>query len=60
VCKVVLVARNGLVEGLAECIATEVETLTPAVLVEVGCEVVVVPCKSRIFVSSCLVYISSV
>jgi hypothetical protein len=53
-CEVVLVASNGLVEGLAIGIATEVEALAPTVLVQVSCEVVVVPCEGGIFVSSLL------
>ena len=40
--QVVLVAGNGLVEGLAECITAKVETLAPTVLVQVGCKVIVV------------------
>jgi hypothetical protein len=58
VCKVVLVASNGLVEGLAIGIAAEVEALAPTVLIQVGREVVVVPCESGIFVSSFLVLVS--
>jgi hypothetical protein len=41
--EVVLVAGNGLVEGLAVGEAAEVERLAPAVLVQVGGEVVVLP-----------------
>ena len=52
--KVVLVASNGLVERLAIGVAGEVERLSPAVLVQVGCEVVVVPCEGGVFVSSFL------
>jgi hypothetical protein len=39
--EVVLVAGNGLREGLAVCEAAEMERLAPAVLVQVGGEVVV-------------------
>lgn len=39
--EVVFVTRNGLVEGLAVCETAEVEGLAPAVLVEVGSQVVV-------------------
>lgn len=53
-CEVVLVASNGLVEGLAVGIATKVEALAPTVLVQVSCQVVVVPCEGGIFVSSLL------
>lgn len=41
VCQVVLVAGNGLVEGLAHGEAAEVEGLAPSELVDIGCEVVV-------------------
>jgi hypothetical protein len=58
VCKVVLVASNGLVEGLAVRIAAEVEALAPAVLVQIGRQVVVVSCEGGIFVSSLLEGIS--
>ncbi len=39
--QVVLVARDSLVEGLADRVAAEVEALAPAILVEVGSKVVV-------------------
>jgi hypothetical protein len=52
--QVVLVAGNGLVEGLAVRIAGKVEGLAPAVLVQVGGQVVVVPGEGGIFVSSFL------
>ena len=39
--EVVLMASNGLVEGFAVGEAAEVEGLAPAILVEVGCQVVV-------------------
>lgn len=56
--QVVLVAGNGLVEGLAGGEAAEVEGLAPAVLVQIGGQVVVVPRQSgilgcsRLFASS--------
>lgn len=43
----VLMARNGLVEGLAGRIPAEVEALAPAVLVQVGREIVVAVRRSR-------------
>jgi len=52
------VAGNGLVEGLAVGIAAEVEALAPAVLVQVGCKVVVVSCEGCVLVSSLLVLVS--
>jgi hypothetical protein len=52
--KVVLVAGNGLVERLAICVAGKVERLSPAVLVQVGREVVVMSCEGSVFVSSFL------
>jgi hypothetical protein len=48
--EVVLVAGNGLFEGLAE--TAEVERLTPAVLVKVGGQVVVVTGQGSVFSSS--------
>lgn len=39
--KVVFVARNGLVEGLADRVPAEVEALAPAILVQIRREVVV-------------------
>jgi hypothetical protein len=58
VCEVVLVASNGLVEGLAVCITAEVEALAPAVLVQISRQVVVVSCEGRIFISALLKGIS--
>ena len=52
--QVMLVAGNGLVEGLAVRIAGKVEGLAPAVLVQVGGQVVVVPGEGGIFISSFL------
>ena len=52
--EVVLVAGNGAVEGLAVRITAEVERLSPAVLVQVGRQVVVVPGEGGILVSSFL------
>jgi hypothetical protein len=52
--QVVLVAGNGLVEGLAVRIAGKVEGLAPAVLVQVGGQVVIVPGEGGIFISSFL------
>jgi len=48
--KVVLVASDGLIEGLARGVAAEVEALAPAILVQVGGEVVVaeVKCVSNV------------
>ena len=50
--EVVLVAGNSLVEGLADGVAAEVEGLAPAVLVQVGCEVVVVSRQGGVLVSA--------
>lgn len=50
--EVVLVAGNGLVEGLSKCETAEMEALAPAVLVQVGRKIVVVSCQSSIFVSA--------
>lgn len=52
--EVVLVAGNGLVEGLAVGEATEVEGLAPAVLVQIGRKVVVVLRKGGVLGGSCL------
>jgi hypothetical protein len=52
--EVVLVAGNGAVEGLAVGIAGEVERLSPAILVQVGRQVVVVPGQGSVLVSSFL------
>lgn len=52
--EVVLVAGNGPVEALAIGKAAEVETLAPPILVEVGCEVVVVSCEGSILVTTSL------
>lgn len=54
VCEVVLVASNGLVEGLAVGITAEVEALAPTVLVQVSREVVVMPGEGGVFVSPLL------
>lgn len=54
VCQVVLVTGNGLVKGLAGGEAAEVEGLAPAVLVQIGGQVVVVPRQSGILGCSCL------
>ena len=58
VCEVVLMAGNGLAEALAIGKATEVETLTPAILVQIGREVVVMSCKSGILVTTSLAQVS--
>lgn len=50
--QVVLVARNGLVERLADRVAAEVEALAPAILVEVGREVVVAARKTMVSIES--------
>ena len=52
--KVVLMTGNGLVEGLAVGVTGEVEGLAPAVLVQIGGQVVVVPGEGGIFVTSFL------
>ena len=55
--QVVLVAGNGLVEVFAERIAAKVETLTPAILVQIGGKVVVVPGQGRVFVPAGLQHV---
>ena len=54
VSEVVLVTGNGLSEGLAVGETAEVERLTPAVLVKVGGQVVVVTGQGSVFSSSSL------
>lgn len=51
-------ASNRLVKRLAERIAAEVKALAPAVLVQIGREVVVVSCEGCVLVSSLLVGVS--
>lgn len=44
--EIVLVTRNGLIEGLANRVPAEVEALSPTILVQVGREVVITTRKS--------------
>ena len=52
--KVVLVTRSGLAERLALVVTREVERRAPAVLVEVGDEVIIVLCERRVVLKSLL------
>lgn len=58
-CEVVLVSSDGGGEGLSRAEAAEVEGLGPAVLVEIGCEVVVLPGQGRILFCSGLSIVES-
>lgn len=50
--EVVLMTSNGLVEALTERVATEVEGLAPAILIQIGGQVVVVSGQSRVLLGA--------
>ena len=53
--KIVFVPSNGLVEALTVSESAEVERTSPAILVEIGGKVVIMPGKSGILCLPCLV-----
>ena len=53
--KIVFVSSNGLVEALTVGESAEVERTSPAILVEIGGKVIIVPGKSGILCFPCLV-----
>ena len=53
--QIVFVSSNGLVEALTVGESAEVERASPAILVEIGGKVVIVPGQSSILCFPCLV-----
>ena len=53
--QIVFVSGNGLVEALTVGESAEVERTSPAILVEIGGKVIIVPGKSGILCFPCLV-----